>query len=77
MLAGILLLSGCASQPMTAEQRQFAMQYMLAQGNRPVPQPYLQPMPAVPAAQPVQLVQPAPRICQSTINGQIINTTCY
>jgi hypothetical protein len=67
-------LAGCSSQPMTPEQRQFAMQYLL---NHPQPQPYMQPMPpALAVAPPVQL-QAAPRTCQSIVTGQIINTTCY
>jgi len=41
--------------------------------NQPHPQPYVLPMPA--PVQPVQ--QSAPRTCQSTVNGQVINTTCY
>lgn len=67
---GFLLLCGCASEPLTDEQRQLAMQYLL---NRPQPQPYVLPMPA--PIQPIQ--QSAPRMCQSTVNGQTINTTCY
>lgn len=66
-----LLLGGCASEPMTDEQRQLALQYLM---NRPQPQPYVLPMP--PPVQPVQPVQ-QPRICQSQVNGQTINTTCY
>lgn len=69
-LGALVLLSGCASEPMTDEQRQFAMQYLLAQQNRPPPQPYVLPMPA-----PTQQVQP--RTCTSMVNGQMINTTCY
>jgi hypothetical protein len=40
---------------------------------QPQPQPYVLPMPA--AAQPAPA--PAPRMCQSSVNGQVINTTCY
>lgn len=38
--------------------------------SQPQPQPYFLPMPA-----PIQPI--TPRSCQSTINGQIVNTTCY
>lgn len=73
ILLAFLTLAGCASEPMTDEQRQFAMQYLLAQANRPPPQPYVLPMPA-----PVQPVQQAPmRTCQSMVNGQYITTNCY
>jgi len=66
----LTLLSGCASEPMSDEQRQIALQYLL---NRPQPQPYVLPMPA-----PVQAPPPSTtRLCQSVVNGQVINTTCY
>jgi cell division septation protein DedD len=70
------LLTGCASEPMTDEQRAIAMQYLL---NRPQPQPYVLPMPAPVQPLPVQPAPQvvAPRSCQSTINGQTINTTCF
>jgi hypothetical protein len=71
---GFLLLSGCASEPMTDEQRQFAMQYLLAQANRPPPQPYVLPMPA--PVQPAPVVIQQPRNCISTVNGQSIYTNC-
>jgi hypothetical protein len=64
-------LAGCASEPMTDEQRQFAMQYLLAQqANRPPPpQPYYVPIPApAPVAQ--------PRNCISNVNGNTIYTNC-
>lgn len=62
-------LAGCASEPMTDEQRQFAMQYLLAQqANRPPPpQPYYMPPPA-PVAQ--------PRSCISNVNGNTVYTNC-
>lgn len=68
-----LLLGGCASEPMTDEQRQFAMQYLLAQQAHP-PQPYVLPMPQQP--QPYMVPIPHQTNCASTVNGQIINTTC-
>jgi PBP1b-binding outer membrane lipoprotein LpoB len=40
-------LAGCASEPMTDEQRQMAFQYLMAQQNRPPPpqpQPYYVPV---------------------------------
>lgn len=66
ILGAALALSGCATEPMTDEQRQFAMQYLM---NRPQPQPYVQPMPA-----PIQ--QNSPRNCISSVAGQTIYTNC-
>lgn len=62
-------LAGCASEPMTPEQRAFAAQYLLAQqANRPPPpQPYYMPVPAS---------APAPRNCISNVNGNTIYTNC-
>jgi hypothetical protein len=75
LLLGFLALAGCASEPMTDEQRQFAMQYLLARANQPPPQPYMLPAPA--PVQPIQQPIQSPRTCQSYVNGQYINTTCY
>ncbi|SDK42565.1 hypothetical protein [Bradyrhizobium ottawaense] len=64
-------LAGCASEPMTPEQRAFAAQYLLAQqANRPPPpQPYYMPVPApAPVAQ--------PHNCISNVNGNTIYTNC-
>jgi len=46
----VLMLGGCASEPMTAEQRQFAMQYLLSQqaNKPPPPQPYYVPIAPAP-----------------------------
>ena len=54
-------LAGCASEPMTDEQRQMAFQYLMAQqANRPPPpQPYYM-----------------PRNCISNVNGNTIYTNC-
>jgi len=64
-------LAGCASEPMTDEQRRMAFQYLMAQqANRPPPpQPYYMPVPApAPVAQ--------PRNCISNVNGNTIYTNC-
>lgn len=62
-------LAGCASEPMTDEQRQMAFQYLMAQqANRPPPpQPYYMPTTPAPAA---------PRNCISNVNGNTIYTNC-
>ena len=64
-------LAGCASEPMTDEQRRMAFQYLMAQqANRPPPpQPYYVP---VPAPAPVA----APRNCISNVNGNTVYTNC-
>lgn len=64
-------LAGCASEPMTPEQRAFAAQYLLAQqANRPPPpQPYY--MPTTPAP-----VQVAPMNCNSNVVGNSVYTNC-
>jgi hypothetical protein len=66
-------LSGCAEYdrpPLSPEERAAVLGAVL---TRPQPQPYVLPMPA--PVQPIQ--QTAPRMCQSTVNGQVINTICY
>lgn len=63
------ILSGCASRPMTPEQRQFAAEYFLSQQERyKPPAPYYMPMPAQ---------SPAPRNCMSNVIGNTIYTNCY
>lgn len=68
-ICAVACLAGCASEPMTDEQRQMAFQYLMAQqANRPPPpQPYYMPVPA-PVAQ--------PRNCISNVNGNTIYTNC-
>lgn len=73
LLAGIML-SGCATEPMTDEQRAAVLQYLAA--RPPPPQPYVLPMPAPLPVQPV-VQQAPPRTCYSTVNGQNILTNCY
>ena len=65
----IAALSGCSemnTSPLTSEERAAVLGAIL---SRPQPQPYVAPIPQVQMSQ--------MRMCQSTINGQIVNTTCY
>lgn len=67
----VSVVAGCASgpsQPMTDEQRQLAMQYLLSRPQQPQPQPYVLPIPAAPVR---------PQQCISNVNGQSIYTNCY
>lgn len=70
----MLALTGCTSEPMTPEQRELAMQYLLAQQARqaPPPQPYYVPPPA-PA--PV-IVQQRPTNCITNQVGNTMYTNC-
>lgn len=69
---GILfLLTGCASEPPSPEQRQFLAQWMLAQQARqpPPPQPYY--MPTTPAQ-----TQQRPTNCITNQVGNSLYTNC-
>lgn len=61
-----IILTGCASEPMTDEQRQMAFQYLMArQANQPAP--YVAPMPVAPAR---------PTNCISNQSGSTVYTNC-
>ncbi|WFU52271.1 hypothetical protein QA639_21420 [Bradyrhizobium pachyrhizi] len=53
-----ILLTGCASEPPSAEQRQFAAQWLLAQQARqtPPPQPYYMPTTPAPTQRPTNCI---------------------
>ena len=65
----LLSLTGCASEPMTPEQRAIAMQYLMARAAQPPPpQPAPYYMPTTPSNPPVN--------CISNRNGNQTYTTC-